>query len=121
MLPYEIGHGVKSTLAKTAVSPIDEMSLVFEAAAELFAMLSTPARLRILSSLCEREKNVSQLLSEIDVSQSNLSQHLSAMYRVGILSKRREGAMIFYTIRNQQAVTVCRSVCNQIAIDLDHQ
>ena len=98
--------------------PADESTVVFEAAAELFAMLSTPIRLRVLSSLCEQEKNVSQLLTEIDVSQSNLSQHLSAMYRAGILAKRREGAMIFYTIRNQQAVTVCRSVCSQIAMDL---
>lgn len=111
---------MKTAAAKSQVRPVDETAMVFEAAAELFAMLSTPTRLRILSSLCEQEKNVSQLLSEIDVSQSNLSQHLGAMYRAGILSKRREGAMIFYAIRNQQAVTVCRSVCNQIAIDLDH-
>ena len=104
----------------TSDSVSDESTVVFQAAAELFAMLSTPIRLRVLSSLCEQEKNVSQLLSEINASQSNLSQHLNAMYRAGILAKRREGAMIFYAIRNQQAVTVCRSVCSQIAMDFEH-
>ena len=112
---------MKTAIPKKAVdlSTFDESALVFETAAELFSMLSTPIRLRVLSSLCEQEKNVSQLLTEIDVSQSNLSQHLRAMYHAGILAKRREGAMIFYAIRNQQAVTVCRSVCSQIAMDLE--
>ena len=39
---------------------------VFEMAAELFGVLATPMRLRILSALCDKEKSVSQLLQEID-------------------------------------------------------
>ncbi len=99
-------------------SNTDESTLVFEQAAELFGMLSTPIRLRVLNVLCEGEQNVSTLLQNIPSTQSNLSQHLAAMYRAGILSKRRAGNQIFYSIRNQQAVTVCRSVCNQIATEL---
>ena len=41
----------------------DESEQVFEAAAELFSILSTPIRLRLISALCRGEKNVSQLLS----------------------------------------------------------
>ncbi len=96
----------------------DESAVVFEQAAQLFSMLSTPIRLRILNTLCDGEKNVTSLLEAIPTTQSNLSQHLSTMFLAGILSKRREGNQMFYAIRNQQAVTVCRSVCNQIATDL---
>lgn len=107
-------------MTKKPINPAEgnEAKAVFEAAAELFTILSTPIRLQVLSSLCDEEKNVSQLLSEIESSQSNLSQHLNAMYRTGILSRRREATQIFYSVKNQQAVKVCRAVCNQIAIEL---
>jgi DNA-binding transcriptional ArsR family regulator len=96
---------------------ITESNAVFESAAELFSLLSTPVRLKILSSLCHGEKNVSQMLDEIDSSQPNLSQHLSALYRAGVLGKRREGTQIFYRVINENAVNICRSVCIQVAMD----
>lgn len=92
-----------------------EQLKVFEQAAELFGVLSTPIRLRVISALCDGEKNVSQLLEKIDVSQSNMSQQLNMMYRAGVLTKRRDGAQIFYRVANETAMRVCRSVCNQIA------
>ena len=96
----------------------DESEAVFNTAAELFSLLSTPIRLRILSSLCQGEKNVSHLLAEIPTTQPNMSQHLSTLYRAGILSKRRDSTQIYYRIENQQAVAVCRFVCTQIAMDM---
>jgi ArsR family transcriptional regulator len=95
-----------------------ESDAVFSTAAELFGLLSTPIRLRILSSLCHGEKNVTQLLAEIDTTQPNMSQHLSTLYRAGVLGKRRDATQIYYRIANQQAVAVCRSVCTQIALDM---
>ena len=68
-----------------------ERGRVFELAAELFSVLATPMRLRVLSALCEREKSVNELLAEIDTTQPNLSQHLAVLYRTGVLAKRREG------------------------------
>ena len=46
--------------------PADESEQIFASAAELFGVLATPIRLRIISALCQGEKNVSQLLEEID-------------------------------------------------------
>ena len=96
----------------------DETNVVFEKAAEMFAVLSTPIRLRIISELCQGEKNVGQLLDHIDVAQPNMSQHLNIMYRAGILGKRRQGAQMFYRIADESAVMVCRAVCTQVAIDV---
>lgn len=92
---------------------------VFELAAELFGVLSTPMRLRILSALCDKEKSVSQLLQEIDTTQPNLSQHLNLLYRAGVLAKRKEGTQVIYRVQSEKAVTLCRTVCTQIAIELD--
>ncbi len=92
---------------------------VFELAAELFAVLATPMRLRVLSALCEREKSVNELLAEIDTTQPNLSQHLAVLYRCGVLAKRKEGTQVIYRVQSEKAVTLCRSVCTQIAIALD--
>ena len=88
-------------------------------AAELFAVLATPMRLRILSALCEQEKSVRELLLEIDTTQPNLSQHLAVLYKTGILAKRKEGSLVIYRVQSEKAVALCRSVCTQIAIEMD--
>ena len=92
---------------------------VFETVAELFSLLSTPIRLRIIGALCNNEKNVSQLLTEIDTTQPNMSQHLSTLYRAGVLGKRHEGTQIYYRLESERVATLCRAVCTQVAIELD--
>jgi len=96
----------------------EESEEVFAAAAELFSVLSTPVRLKLISALCQSEKNVSQLLSEIDATQPNMSQHLATLYRAGILARRREGTQIFYRIQSERAAMLCRAVCTQIATEI---
>jgi len=96
-----------------------EQGRVFELAAELFGVLATPMRLRVLSALCEREKSVNELLAEIDTTQPNLSQHLAVLFRTGVLAKRKEGTQVIYRVHSEKAVALCRSVCTQIAIELD--
>jgi DNA-binding transcriptional ArsR family regulator len=97
----------------------DESEAVFSTAAELFSLLSTPIRLKILSSLCNGEKNVSQLLGDIDTTQPNMSQHLSTLYRAGVLGKRRDATQIYYRIESERAAMLCRAVCTQIALEMD--
>ena len=92
---------------------------VFESAAQLFALLSTPMRLKIISAVCEKEKNVSELLELIDTTQPNMSQHLSTLHRRGVLSRRREGAQIYYRLQSERVATLCRAVCTQVAIEMD--
>ena len=113
-------NDVKATqTASNAPGESPEGARVFELAAELFSVLSTPMRLRILSALCNEEKSVSQMLEEIDTTQPNLSQHLNVLYRCGVLAKRKQGTQVIYRVQSEQAVTLCRSVCTQIAIEMD--
>jgi DNA-binding transcriptional ArsR family regulator len=106
-----------STPASTSVT--DESDQVFDSAAELFRLLATPIRLKIISALCGHEKNVSQLLDEIETTQPNMSQHLATLYRAGVLSRRRDATQIYYRIGSQRAATLCRAVCMQIAVEFD--
>jgi len=102
-----------------AAAANEESDVVFDSAAELFRLLSTPIRLKIISALCGQEKNVSQLLSEIDTTQPNMSQHLATLYRAGVLARRRDATQIYYRIGSQRAATLCRAVCMQIAVEFD--
>jgi ArsR family transcriptional regulator len=102
-----------------AGEPELDQDRVFESAAELFAILATPVRLKIISAVCQDEKNVSELLELIDTTQPNMSQHLGTLYRSGILAKRREGTQIYYRLQSERVATLCRAVCTQVAIELD--
>lgn len=98
-------------------SPDLEDDRVFESAAELFKAMAAPMRLKIISALCNGEKNVSELRAEIATTQPNMSQHLNTLYQAGILGRRREGVNIYYFIANDKVVHMCRTICVQIAID----
>jgi DNA-binding transcriptional ArsR family regulator len=98
---------------------LTESEEVFEKAAEVFRVMSAPMRLRIISALCNGEKNVGELLTEIDTTQPNMSQHLNTLYQAGVLGKRRDGVQIYYRIINDRVVTLCRAMCVQIASEVD--
>ena len=98
---------------------LSQQDRVFESAAELFAVLATPVRLKIISAVCQHEKNVSELLALIDTTQPNMSQHLATLFRSGVLAKRREGTQIYYRLQSERVATLCRAVCTQVAIELD--
>ncbi len=102
-----------------AVANDREEDSVFETAAELFGLLSTPVRLKIISAVCNGERNVSDLLAQIDTTQPNMSQHLATLYRAGVLGRRRDGTQIYYRLQNERVATLCRAVCTQVAMELD--
>lgn len=92
---------------------------VFESAAELFRLLATPIRLKIISAVCNGECNVSELLERIETTQPNMSQHLATLYRAGVLGKRRDGTQIFYRLESERVAQLCRAVCVQLATEID--
>jgi ArsR family transcriptional regulator len=105
--------------SKKAQSDNADLDMMFDLAAETFRVMSAPMRLKIINCLCTEEKNVGQLLEEIDTTQPNMSQHLNTLFKSKILGRRREGVQIYYRIINERVVTLCRAVCTQIAIDSD--
>ena len=80
---------------------------VFEVAADLFGLLAAPTRLRIVCVLIEGERNVTELLDRVAVSQPNMSQHLGTLYRAGVLARQRYGAQVRYRVDSAQVRSLC--------------
>ena len=104
-------------LAKNPQFELSKPDMVFEMAAELFQVMSASMRLRILHCLGDGEKNVSYLLSRINTTQPNMSQHLDTLYKAGLLGKRRDGALIYYRIIDERVAAICEAVCAQVETD----
>jgi ArsR family transcriptional regulator len=83
-----------------------------ERAAEKLKMLAHPQRLRIIEIL-EREQEVPvyALIEETGFPQAVVSQHLNQMRRVGLLSARRQGKEMWYSITDPRALSILNCIC----------
>ena len=99
---------------KKALPGLDSSDEVFASAAELFKVMSAAMRLKILACLCDGEQNVGYLLSKIDTTQPNMSQHLRTLYRAKILDRRRDGIQIFYRVIDERVLDICGAVCAHV-------
>lgn len=94
-----------------STSGSDAKDRVFEIAADLFSLLSTPIRLRLVCQLCKGEKSVGELLSGLDVGQPTVSRHLGLLYRGGLLARRKSGAQVYYRLASERHQFLCDAVC----------
>ena len=62
---------------------------LYQAKAELFKTLGHPARIRILELLSDRDHAVHELLEQIEIEPSNLSQQLAVLRRSSMVVSRR--------------------------------
>lgn len=91
---------------------IDETTLeaLADQAAEavrLLRVLGNEHRLMVACLLIvHREMAVGQLVEELQISQSALSQHLARMREDGVLTFRREAQTLYYSIKDPNAVAV---------------
>ena len=102
--------------AKMAEDP--DVGRMFESAASYLSLLSEPTRLRILHSICNEEKSVNAIVAETGATQTNVSRHLSLMYRSRVLDRRRDGNVVYYSVADRTLVEICRAVCVRVAADL---
>ncbi|MBE0619870.1 MAG: winged helix-turn-helix transcriptional regulator [Burkholderiales bacterium] len=100
---------------------MDRLVDAFDAVASYFSVLSEPMRLRIMHSICETEKTVSQIVEEIGATQTNVSRHLGIMYRSGVLARRKEGNRVYYRAADMAMVELCRGVCKSISEQMDER
>ena len=65
---------------------------------ELFRALADATRLRILNLLCRRELCVCQIVETLGLGQSKVSRHLAHLRYAGLVSGRREGLWMYYSL-----------------------
>ncbi|HLC99817.1 MAG TPA: metalloregulator ArsR/SmtB family transcription factor [Patescibacteria group bacterium] len=74
---------------------------IFELHATVCKILSHPKRLEIIEILRdEKEIGVSEMADKLGITKSNVSQHLSLMRLQNIVTTRRAGVAILYSLAN---------------------
>ena len=89
--------------------------------AEFFKALAHPLRIRVLDELRKGEMGVNDLSSRLNVEQSNLSQQLAVLRNRNILSARKDGQNVYYSVRDPQLfdlLDVARRIFNSHLIDV---
>jgi DNA-binding transcriptional ArsR family regulator len=91
--------------------------------ADVLKAMADSTRLKILHSLHQGERCVSEILENVGGSQANVSKHLSVLKRAGLVDCRRQGLNVFYRIIDEGVFTICRNVCDSLEsrIDREHQ
>lgn len=83
---------------------------VLEEVVVIFEVLSEPSRVLILLAILkERELCVCDVAALLDVSVASASHHLRKMKDVGILKKRSEGKLVFYSVKNHRIESVLKA------------
>src|SRR5215211_4921855 len=85
-------------------------SLDTERAARLFQALSDQTRLGIILRLRLGERCVCDLTDAMDAAQSRLSFHLKVLKDAGLVTDRREGRWMYYTLNTDSLAEVSEAI-----------
>ena len=80
------------------------MNELYKIHAEMCKVFSNPTRLEILNLLRDKEMSVTDLIKKTQLSQANISQHLSIMKSKGIVTSNRKGKNIYYKLMNPKII-----------------
>lgn len=75
---------------------------LYQLKAEFFKTLGHPARIRVLELLSQREHAVAEMLPEVGIEPANLSQQLAVLRRMGLVTTRKEGSSVYYSLISPQ-------------------
>jgi ArsR family transcriptional regulator, arsenate/arsenite/antimonite-responsive transcriptional repressor len=93
---------------------------LYQKKAEFFRMLGHPVRIRVLELLGERPRQVRELLAEIDVEASNLSQQLAVLRRAEIVVSSRDGSAVTYALAGPDVADLmlaARRILTEMLVD----
>jgi ArsR family transcriptional regulator len=71
--------------------------------AEILKVLGHPIRLKIVAGLCTKECNVKHIWECLELPQATVSQHLALLKNKGIISGKREGVEVYYSVTHPLA------------------
>jgi len=77
---------------------------------KIMKLLSDNTRLRILMLLTRRELCVCQIMGVLGVSQPLVSRNLKLLGDAGFLAERKEGKLVFYSMKKKMHVLNCRLI-----------
>jgi ArsR family transcriptional regulator len=81
--------------------------------------LADETRQAILQLLVEGEKCVSDLVEQFDMSQPTISHHLNILKSLGLVSRRKEGKHVYYSINQDNVIECCGMLIAKFSCDSD--
>ncbi|MBU2667006.1 metalloregulator ArsR/SmtB family transcription factor [Actinoplanes bogorensis] len=87
------------------------------AAAATFALLGSPSRLHLVWLMTNEPADVSTLAARAGLSVPTTSQHLSKLRLAGMITARREGRQLFYSVDDPHVRTLVEQIFGHIAPD----
>ena len=94
-------------LAKPSLTLLEQRA---EEAAELLASMANAKRLLVLCHLVEGERSVGELAAIAGLNQPAVSQHLAKMRLQGLVTTRRDGQTIFYSLASDPVRAVLQTL-----------
>lgn len=88
--------------------------------AKFFSGLANPMRFRIIEELIENEKTVSELVSALNASQSQISNHLACLRWCGYVSSRQDGKYVFYQVTDQRVKSIIDTAKEVVKDNAEH-
>jgi DNA-binding transcriptional ArsR family regulator len=85
--------------------------------AELFRAFSDTSRVRIMSALVGKEKNVTELAKLVGVTESAISHHMRGLRQLRIVRARRDGREVYYSIIDPHIVTLFQQGVDHITAE----
>jgi DNA-binding transcriptional ArsR family regulator len=82
----------------------------FNEEAEVLKVLGHPIRLKIVAGLCAKECNVKHIWECLGLPQATVSQHLALLKNKGIISGKREGVEVHYSVIHPLAKKIIASL-----------
>jgi ArsR family transcriptional regulator, virulence genes transcriptional regulator len=89
---------------------IADMLAAADEASELLKALANRHRLIIICQLIEQERSVGELAALLKIRGSTVSQHLALLRKDGLVTARRDGQTIWYSIGSPQARELVRTL-----------
>lgn len=90
---------------------------LYKLKAEFFKTLGHPARIRILELLAGGERSVGDLLPDVGLESSHLSQQLGVLRRAGVVAARKQGSSVIYSIATPD-ITELMAVARKVLAEL---
>ncbi len=76
----------------------DQEEILYEMKVEILKALANVTRLKIAKLLLGTELCVNDIVEELGLERTSVSKHLGILQKANILSSRREGTTVFYTL-----------------------
>lgn len=83
---------------------------IFSQIARVAKALGSGNRLEIIDFLAQSERGVDALAKLSDLSIANTSHHLQQLKQAGLVTSRKEGQQVFYSLSGEGVVALCESL-----------